>query len=216
MLLDPGLPDGPGFDVLMELRSSNAALSRDRPHRQGGDGRQGDGARPRRQRLHDEALCFRGAPGPCESCRPVLLPANGDRARGRRPPARPHDRARSQGRPHDRAGTTRMGALLQLSMRNPNHVLSRSRILSQVWEYGFEPGSNVVDVYVSYLRRKMTRSGLQPLPDRPPGRLPPAPARIRRLTSRSELWAALGSPDAPMGRPTADPSRRDLIRPDCH
>jgi DNA-binding response OmpR family regulator len=54
-------------------------------------------------------------------------------------------------------------ALLELFMRNPDHVLSRSRILSRVWEFDFEPGSNVVDVYVGYLRRKLNRPGLDPL-----------------------------------------------------
>ena len=54
-------------------------------------------------------------------------------------------------------------ALLELFMRNPRHVLSRSRILSAVWDYGFEPGSNVVDVYVGYLRRKLNRPGLPQL-----------------------------------------------------
>lgn len=54
-------------------------------------------------------------------------------------------------------------ALLELFMRNPAHVLSRTRILSRVWEFGYEPGSNVVDVYVGYLRRKLNRPGLTPL-----------------------------------------------------
>ena len=54
-------------------------------------------------------------------------------------------------------------ALLELFMRNPTHVLSRTRILNQVWEYGFDAGSNVVDVYVGYLRRKLNRPGLEPL-----------------------------------------------------
>lgn len=54
-------------------------------------------------------------------------------------------------------------ALLELFMRHPTHVLSRTRILSAVWEYSFEPGSNVVDVYVGYLRRKINRDGLMPL-----------------------------------------------------
>ena len=54
-------------------------------------------------------------------------------------------------------------ALLELFMRHPDHVLSRARILNQVWEYGFDPGSNVVDVYVGYLRRKLNREGLAPL-----------------------------------------------------
>ncbi|HVB53298.1 MAG TPA: response regulator transcription factor [Candidatus Acidoferrales bacterium] len=54
-------------------------------------------------------------------------------------------------------------ALLELFMRNPNQVLSRTQILNRVWEYDFDPGSNVVDVYVSYLRRKLNRPGLTPL-----------------------------------------------------
>jgi DNA-binding response OmpR family regulator len=52
-------------------------------------------------------------------------------------------------------------ALLELFMRNPTHVLSRQRILNQVWEYGFDAGSNVVDVYVGYLRRKLNKPGLE-------------------------------------------------------
>jgi len=54
-------------------------------------------------------------------------------------------------------------ALLELFMRHPTHVLSRSRILNAVWDYGFEPGSNVVDVYVGYLRKKLNREGLPQL-----------------------------------------------------
>jgi len=54
-------------------------------------------------------------------------------------------------------------ALLELFMRSPTHVLTRQRILNQVWEYGFDAGSNVVDVYVGYLRRKLNRDGLEPL-----------------------------------------------------
>jgi DNA-binding response OmpR family regulator len=54
-------------------------------------------------------------------------------------------------------------ALLELFMRHPTHLLSRSRILNEVWEYGFDPGNNVVDVYVSYLRKKLNIAGLEPL-----------------------------------------------------
>ncbi len=54
-------------------------------------------------------------------------------------------------------------ALLELFMRHPTHILTRSSILSQVWEYSFDPGSNVVDVYVGYLRRKLNLSGMRPL-----------------------------------------------------
>lgn len=54
-------------------------------------------------------------------------------------------------------------ALLEMFMRNPAQLLSRVQILNRVWDYGFDPGSNVVDVYVGYLRRKLNRPGLPPL-----------------------------------------------------
>ena len=53
--------------------------------------------------------------------------------------------------------------LLELFMRHPGQVLSRSQILNNVWSYSFEPGSNVVDVYVGYLRRKIDLPGMEPL-----------------------------------------------------
>jgi len=46
-------------------------------------------------------------------------------------------------------------ALLETFLRNPGQVLSREQLLSRVWGYDFDPGSNVVDVYVRYLRRKI-------------------------------------------------------------
>ena len=49
--------------------------------------------------------------------------------------------------------------LLELFLRHPGQVLSRSQILSAVWDYSFDPGSNVVDVYVGYLRRKLDGQG---------------------------------------------------------
>lgn len=45
--------------------------------------------------------------------------------------------------------------MLQAFMEHPDQVLSRSRLLDMVWGYDFDPGSNVVDVYVRYLRRKI-------------------------------------------------------------
>jgi two-component system OmpR family response regulator len=48
-------------------------------------------------------------------------------------------------------------ALLELLMRNPGAVLSRAEILQHVWDFAFEPASNVVDQYVAYLRRKIDR-----------------------------------------------------------
>ena len=54
-------------------------------------------------------------------------------------------------------------ALLELFMRNPTRVLTRAHILNKVWQYDLDPGTNVVDVYVGYLRRKLNREGLEPL-----------------------------------------------------
>ncbi len=54
-------------------------------------------------------------------------------------------------------------SLLEFFMRHPEQVLSRAQILNHVWEVDFEPGSNVVDVYVGYLRRKLNTPGLPPL-----------------------------------------------------
>lgn len=45
-------------------------------------------------------------------------------------------------------------ALAEIFMRHSGQVLSREQLLDQVWGYDFDPGSNVVDVYVGYLRRK--------------------------------------------------------------
>jgi DNA-binding response OmpR family regulator len=46
-------------------------------------------------------------------------------------------------------------ALLEYFMRHPRQVLSRQQILFAVWDYDFDPESNVVDVYVRYLRSKI-------------------------------------------------------------
>ncbi|MGH8873974.1 MAG: response regulator transcription factor [Acidimicrobiia bacterium] len=45
--------------------------------------------------------------------------------------------------------------LAETLFRHPGQVLSREQLLSHVWGYDFDPGSNVVDVYVGYLRRKL-------------------------------------------------------------
>ena len=45
-------------------------------------------------------------------------------------------------------------ALAEIFMINAGQVLSREQLLDQVWGFDFDPGSNVVDVYVGYLRRK--------------------------------------------------------------
>jgi DNA-binding response OmpR family regulator len=50
-------------------------------------------------------------------------------------------------------------ALLEYLMRHTGQVLTRQQLLDSVWGIDFDAGSNVVDVYVSYLRRKLDRPG---------------------------------------------------------
>jgi two-component system response regulator MprA len=53
--------------------------------------------------------------------------------------------------------------LLELLLRNPRRVLSRSEIYNRVWEYDFGPTSNALRVYIGYLRRKLEAIGARPL-----------------------------------------------------
>lgn len=47
--------------------------------------------------------------------------------------------------------------LLELFLRNPNRLLSRPYIAEQVWEVSFDTGTNVVDVYINFLRNKIEK-----------------------------------------------------------
>lgn len=51
--------------------------------------------------------------------------------------------------------TSREYALLDFLMRNPNVVFSRQDLARQVWGYDFDPGTNIIDVYVNHLRKKI-------------------------------------------------------------
>ncbi|XRQ11219.1 response regulator transcription factor [Actinomadura welshii] len=62
-------------------------------------------------------------------------------------------RARAGGRTVEL--TAREFALAEVFCRHPDQVLSREQLLSQVWGFDFDPGSNIVDVYIRYLRRKL-------------------------------------------------------------
>ncbi|MCK1796894.1 response regulator transcription factor [Streptomyces sp. XM4193] len=57
--------------------------------------------------------------------------------------------------------TAREFVLLEMFLRHPGQVLSREQILSHVWGYDFDPGSNIVDVYVRALRRKLGAEHLE-------------------------------------------------------
>jgi two-component system copper resistance phosphate regulon response regulator CusR len=53
--------------------------------------------------------------------------------------------------------------LLRTFLQHPNQVLSREQLLARVWGYDYDPGSNVVDVYVGYLRKKLGQEKLETL-----------------------------------------------------
>jgi DNA-binding response OmpR family regulator len=59
----------------------------------------------------------------------------------------------------DVALTVREFELLRYLMLNAEQVVSRQRLLNSVWEYGFDPGTKIIDVYVRYLRRKLDEAG---------------------------------------------------------
>ena len=62
-------------------------------------------------------------------------------------------RVKARGSDHDLSA--REFSMLEMFLRHPGQVLSREQLLSGVWGYDFDPGSNVVDVYVRYLRKKV-------------------------------------------------------------
>ncbi len=61
------------------------------------------------------------------------------------------------GRPVDL--TAREFSVLAYLMRSPDHVFTRTQIIEHVWEYFFDPGTNLVDVYIQHLRRKLSEGG---------------------------------------------------------
>ena len=68
-------------------------------------------------------------------------------------------RASADGRTVDL--TAREFTMLEVLIRHAGQVLSREQLLSHVWGYDYDPGSNVVDVYVGYLRKKLGASAIE-------------------------------------------------------
>lgn len=75
------------------------------------------------------------------------------------------DLARHEARRDDRSIdlTAKEFQLLEYLMRNAGHVLTRTQILDHVWGYNFDSFSNVVDIYVHYLRNKIDKDFPEPL-----------------------------------------------------
>jgi DNA-binding response OmpR family regulator len=68
-------------------------------------------------------------------------------------------RARTAGRTIDL--TAREFTMLEVLIRHAGQVLSREQLLSHVWGYDYDPGSNIVDVYIGYLRRKLGSGAIE-------------------------------------------------------
>ena len=51
--------------------------------------------------------------------------------------------------------------MLEFFLRNPGRVLTRSQMIEGVWDFAYDGGSNVVDQYVNYLRRKVGRDDIE-------------------------------------------------------
>jgi DNA-binding response OmpR family regulator len=59
--------------------------------------------------------------------------------------------------------TAREFALLTYLLRSPGRTFTRTQICEHVWNYHFDPGTNLVDVYVQHVRKKLTQAGGDPL-----------------------------------------------------
>jgi DNA-binding response OmpR family regulator len=154
LVLDIGLPGMDGFTVLRELRSAGATLPviiltarGDGPDVLAGLEGGADDYMPKPFRFDELLARIRlrlrdSAPAP-----PTVL-RRGDLVLDTRT-----RRAAVGERTVDLSA--REYALAEEFLRHPDQVLSREQLLSRVWGFDFDPGSNVVDVYVRYLRNKL-------------------------------------------------------------
>ena len=131
----------------------------------------------------------------------ALLRRDEGRRRARRPPALPRPRD-GRGPPPGLARRREVDLsptefrLLRYLLLNPERVLSKQQILDHVWQYDFNGEENVVETYISYLRRKVDQRRAAADPDRPRLRVRP-PGRRRpdahAMTLRARLLLSLGA-----------------------
>ena len=142
-----------------------ARLAGDHPHGPGRGRGPGRRARRRRDRLPDQAVLAGASsrPGSAPSCACVAQTPTTTLIGGDVEVDLITREVRRGGAPV-RLSTTEF-ELLSYLLRNSGRVLSREQILRAVWGYEYDPGTNVVDVYVGYLRRKLRQAGRQG-PDR--------------------------------------------------
>ncbi|BBY82201.1 response regulator transcription factor [Mycolicibacterium pulveris] len=154
MVLDIGLPEMDGFAVLRRLRAENhpipvIVLTARTSVQDTVAGLEGgaDDYMPKPFRFEELLARIRVRLAPDRTPELTVLSCGGLQLDLRK------RQAKVDGRTVDLSA--REFALAETFLRHPGQVLSREQLLSHVWGYDFDPGSNVVDVYVRYLRRKL-------------------------------------------------------------
>ena len=161
VVLDRGLPDGDGLEVLRELRRTERSLpvivltARDAVADTVAGLDQGADDYMTKPFSFEELLArvrarLRADRTPTAA---AVLEVGGARLDVRT------RRAHVDGRTVDLSA--REFALAEALFRHPGQVLSRTQLLDQVWGYDYDPGSNVVEVYVGYLRKKLGRARIE-------------------------------------------------------
>jgi two-component system, OmpR family, copper resistance phosphate regulon response regulator CusR len=161
VVLDRGLPDGDGLEVLRELRRTERSLpvivltARDAVADTVAGLDQGADDYMTKPFSFEELLArvrarLRADRSPADE---TVLEVGGARLDLRT------RRAHVEGRTVDLSA--REFALAEAMFRHPGQVLSRTQLLDQVWGYDYDPGSNVVEVYVGYLRKKLGKARIE-------------------------------------------------------
>ena len=211
IVLDVMLPGLDGFEVCRRLRERRRLVARAHAHRaRRGRGSRGR-ARRRRRRLPRQAVLVRRARRAAARARAPRPGRAPERAAGGRPRLDPATRRVRRG-DAEISLSAKEYALLETFMRRPGQVLDRYQLLEHAWDYEYENRSNVVDVYVRYLREKVDRPfGVAVDRDGARRRLPAARRRRARLSARAAARAAPRGRHAP-GQLRQHPRRRRSAR----
>ena len=187
VMLDLGLPDLDGADVLALIRAHQRRARRDR-HGARRRARDRPAARRRRRRLPDQAVLRGQAMARIRAVLRRTTPhrRRGPAGRGRRAGRRPglaHGRARRRAA---RRSTARSSTCCSRLPRGPGEVVSKRQLLAEVWQMPWGGADRTVDVHLSWLRRKLGETAAR-------AALPAQRARRRRQARRPRTAMSLRS-----------------------